>query len=282
MIESGMKKIIRIVVFLVALAAGFYVVRAGDLYFRQERYVFKPEKTVKQTPGDRGLKYEELTLRSSDGVNISAWYIPAENSKGTILFCHGNARNMALDLDGYLMFHGFGYSILTLDYRGYGKSEGRPSEEGVYLDAQSAWDWLVQSKHEMAARIVICGRSLGSAIAANLAAKNPPAALILEAAFTSLPEVGQERYPYFPVKLLSRYRFDTLSQLPRVHCPVLIVHSHDDELISIRHGRRLYEAVEGRKEFVEIGGPHKGNYKPTLGHYQEGVKHFLESLTGSF
>ena len=273
-----MRKILRLIPFLFLFFAGYYVYRAADLYFHQEKYIFHPEKAWKATPASEGLAYEDLTLRSSDGVRLSAWYIPSEVSKGSIIFLHGNSRNMSSDLDGVKMYHAMGYHVLIVDYRGYGKSEGSIDEQGTYRDAQAAWDWLVRSKRESPDRIVICGHSLGAAIAAELASKHPPKALILEAAFTSISDAGQSRYPYFPVKLLSRYHYDTLGMLSSIRCPVLIVHSRDDEIIPFSHAQRLYAAVTGKKDFIELNGPHKGDYQPTLEKYHRGVKQFLDSL----
>ena len=274
------KKIVRFFSFIFFSFGAFYVYKAADLYFYQDKYVYHPEIKWKATPDLEGLVYEDLKLRSSDGIELSAWYVPSKISKGTVLFFHGNARNISSEIEALQMFNRFGYNVLALDYRGFGKSAGHPDEEGTYRDAQAAWDWLVSSKKESLERIVICGRSLGSGIAADLASKNKPKALILEAAFTSLPEAGQGRYPYFPVKLLSKYHYDTLSKLKKIHCPILIVHSRDDELIPFRHAERLYEAVTGKKEIVEIGGPHKGGYKPTLEKYHQGVKKFLDTYAG--
>ena len=273
-----MKRFLRAFAWLLLAADGYYAYRVADLYFRQDSYVYHPKKEWVETPTAKGLEFQELTFGSSDDASISAWYIPAKTAKGTILFCHGNARNMSSDMDAIEMFHQDGFNVLAFDYRGYGKSTGHPTEQGTYEDAQKAWDWLTRSKKEQPSRIIICGRSLGAAIAAHLAAGNPPKALILEAAFTSLPEAGQDNYPYFPVKLLSKYRYNTLEALKQVRCPVLVVHSRDDKVVPFSHGKKLYEAARGPKTFVEIGGPHKGGYKPTLGIYHEGVKRFLESL----
>jgi len=257
--------------------AGLYVYLAGDIYFNQVKHVYHPKKEWAATPESEGMAFEELTLTSSDGVRLSAWYIPSQSSKGTVLICHGNARNMSGDLDVIKMFHTLSYHVFIVDYRGYGKSEGHPDEEGTYRDAQAAWDWLIKTKDESPERLVICGRSLGGAIATELASKNPAKALILEASFTSLAAAGQEIYPYFPVKFLSRFQYDTLDKLKHIDCPVLVVHSRDDKLIPFRHAQRLYEAVKGKKTLLVIGGPHKGGYKPTLEKYQQGVQDFLRS-----
>ncbi len=273
-----MKKVLRFAALLFFFLAGYYVYRVADLYFYQAKYIYHPEKIWKATPASEGLPFEDLTFRSSDGLRLSAWYIPSDVSKGSVIVLHGNARNMSSDLDAVKMFHGLGYHVLIVDYRGYGKSKGSPDEQGTYRDAEAAWDWLLLSKKESPDRIVLCGRSLGAAIAAELASHNTPRALILEAAFTSLPDAAQGLYPYFPVKLLSRYHYDTLEKLNRIRCPILVVHSRDDELIPFRHAQRLYAAVSGKKGFIELGGLHKGGYKPTLGKYQQGVKQFLEAL----
>ena len=272
------RKWVKLTILVLCVALGYYAYRAGELYFNQEKYLYHPDKVWTATPASEGLAFEEVTLESSDGQKLSAWYLPSADPKGTILFLHGNKQNISLDLDALKMFQGLGFNVFTLDYRGYGKSEGSPSEEGMYQDAQAAWDWLVRVKQESQERIVISGRSLGAAVAADLASKNKSRALILEAAFTSLPEAAQDLYPYFPAKVFSKYHYDTFSKLPRIHCPVLIVHSRQDELIPFRHAERLYAALPGKRDFIELGGPHKGGYKPTLGQYHDGVKRFLDSL----
>ncbi len=264
--------------FAVLLLAGFaclYVYFLADLYFNQAHHVYHPEKEWETTPAEAGLSYEDITLTSADGVKLSAWYVPVADAKGTVLIFHGNARNMASDMDVIEMFPSYGWNVLIIDYRGFGKSEGAPTEAGTYLDAQAAWDWLVTVKHEAPNRILIVGRSLGSAIAAELASQQNPGGLILEAAFTSLAAVGQEHYPIFPVKLLSRFHYDTLAYLKKVTCPVLIIHSRDDKVVKFHHAQELYAAVSGEKNLIEIGGPHQGGYKPTRGIYLRGVKDFL-------
>lgn len=268
-------RIRRLAALTAAAAAAGYLLLAGELYFNQASHVYHPEREWLATPRDEGMDFEHVTLTASDGVRLSAWYIPAAADKGTVLVCHGNARNISGDLDILKMFHTLGYHSLIVDYRGFGKSEGRPDEPGTYRDAEAAWDWLTREKGEDPARIAVVGRSLGGAVAAHLAATRPARALILEAAFTSLGDIGQELYPLFPVKLLSRYRYETIEKLRRVRCPVLIIHSRDDELIPYRHAERLLAAVSAPKRLVSIGGPHKGGYAPTLGIYYDGVREFL-------
>ena len=137
-----MKKILRFLILFFLVFAGYYLYRVADFYFYQDKHVYHPEKEWEATPTSEGLAFEDLTLRSSEGIQLSAWYVPVEASKGTVIFCHGNSRNMSSDLDALKMFHVFGYNVLAIDYRGYGKSEGSPDEEGTYRDVQAAWDWL--------------------------------------------------------------------------------------------------------------------------------------------
>lgn len=272
------KLILNFAKFLVLGLAALYLYSLGDLYFNQASHIYHPEKVWETTPAAEDLPFEDVTITSADKVKLSAWYVPAHEAKGTVLILHGNARNMASDMDVIEMFPAFGWNVLILDYRGFGKSEGTPSEKGTYLDAQAAWDWLVTTKHEAPNRIVIVGRSLGSAIAAELASQQKPGGLILEGAFTSLAAVGQEHYPIFPVKLLSRFHYDTLAFLKKVTCPVLIIHSRDDDVVKFHHAQELYAGVSGEKKLVEIGGPHRGGYKPTRGIYLRGVQDFLSTV----
>lgn len=147
-------------------------------------------------------------------------------------FLHGNAGNISHRLDSLRIFHGLGLDVLILDYRGYGRSEGRPSEEGTYRDARAASRYLVEARGVAPERIVVFGRSIGAAIAAALAVEQRPAALILESGFTSVPDLAADLYPWLPARRLARLHYDTRARLPHVTVPVLIVHSRDDEIIS--------------------------------------------------
>ena len=279
--EASMFKWARVFKLLIPGLILLYTGLLAELYFNQTNHVFHPEKEWETTPAASGLPFEDLTLTAADGVKLSAWYVPVKDAKGTALILHGNARNMGSDMDVIEMFPAMGWNVLILDYRGFGKSQGVPTEEGTYLDAQAAWDWLVKVRGESPERIVIVGRSLGAAIAAHLASRNPAGGLMLEAAFTTLTEVGQERYPLFPVKLLSKFRYETRSYLKETVCPVLIIHSRDDEIIPFHHAEALYAAAPGKKTLVEIGGPHRGGYQPTRGIYLRGVEEFLSGTMKS-
>jgi len=246
------------------------------VYFRQERMLYFPEKEIWQTPDTISLKYDEIYFKTKDGLNISGWYIPAENEKGVLLFCHGNAGNISHRVDSIKIFNSLNLSVLIFDYRGYGKSEGKPSEYGTYLDAEAAWDYLVNVKRKSPESIILFGRSLGGAVAAELAMRKKSAALIIESCFTSVPDLGKTFYPWLPIKLLSKFKYSTIDKIGSINCPKLIVHSPEDEIISFRHGEMLYEKAFQPKDFLKIKGGHNEGYLLSGKTYSDGIKMFLE------
>lgn len=268
----------RLVLGIVLLAGVLYVLAAIALYAFQSRLIYVPEAGIKTTPAAVGMRYEEVALVTSDGVRLAGWYLPLADARGTVLFCHGNAGNISHLLAVAEDAHRLGLGILLFDYRGYGQSEGAPSEEGTYRDAEAAWNYLVQDAGLPPERIVVIGRSLGGPIAAWLARDKTPAALFLEATFTSLPELGQALYPLFPIGLLARYKYPTLEYLKQVQCPVLISHSRDDWLIAFAHGQRLYEAAGHPKAFTELRGGHNAAFSEDAAAYEAGVEAFLAEV----
>jgi pimeloyl-ACP methyl ester carboxylesterase len=192
-----------------------YSILAWSVYFMQSSFIYRPVRNVPYTPSDMDLIYEKVALKTADGLKIAAWFIPCEKAKMTVLFCHGNGGNMTHRLDTINILNELGLNCLIFDYRGYGDSQGKTTENGTYLDAQAAWKWLTHKKGIKAEQIIIFGRSLGGSIAANLAAKTIPAGLILESAFTSFPEIGAKYYPYLPVKLFAAFSYNTVESLKK-------------------------------------------------------------------
>ena len=262
-------KIILYFILIIALISVF-------LYFFQSRLVFYPLPDIESTPADNGLKFEDIYILTQDGIRINAWYIPADGEK-TILFCHGNAGNISHRLHSIMQFHDLRCNVLIFDYRGYGRSEGKISEEGTYLDGIAAYDYLLSSGISEN-NIIVFGRSLGGAVAAKIASQRSPAALILESTFTSIPDIGAKIYPFLPVRLLCRIKYNTLSIIDKVKCPVLVVHSPDDEIIPFEMGRKIFEAVKGPKEFLTIRGSHNEGYFISSPDYENGLRNFIESL----
>jgi len=212
------------------------------------------------TPQSYGLRYESVPIRTADGETLDAWWVPAENARGTVLFFHGNAGNISHRIDYLQMFHRLRYSTLIVDYRGFGKSSGTPSEAGTYRDAEAAWEHLRHARLAQPRDIVIAGESLGAAVATWLAAEVSPRAVLLFSTFTSVTDLGAQVYWFLPVRLLSRMGYDNLANLKRIRAPVFIAHSRDDDIVPFAHGRRLYEAAAEPKAFLELRGGHNDGF----------------------
>ena len=245
------------------------------LYLFQRRFVYFPSRGVWQTPGDGGMAYEDLWLTTEDGIRIHAWLVPAEPAKGVILFCHGNAGNISHRVDTLRMFHALGYTSLIFDYRGFGDSDGTPGEQGTYRDVAAAWEYLVEDRGVSPRQIVIFGRSLGGSVAAWLSQDHTPAALVLESCFSSFVDMGKSAYWFVPVRLLARFKYDTTAYASKAGCPILVVHSPQDDIVPYRLGRRLYDALPDPKEFMEIRGDHNEGFMMTGEAYARGIDAFL-------
>lgn len=264
-------------VFAAALA---YLVSGAILHLRQERIIFHPSKEMLCDPAVAGLPFERCLFESSDGVKLEGWLIPAgDKPLCTVLFCIGNAGNIANYLETACVFHSLGCELFLFNYRGYGGSAGGfPSEEGVYLDAEAAWDFLVKARGVPEGRIAIVGRSLGGAVACELAMRRDVRALVMESAFKSIPAIASELYPLYPASLLAKFKFDNLSKAARLKCPCLVVHSFEDELVPYRHGKALFKACSGMpKAFVALTGSHNACYFVSQASYTAALKGFLKA-----
>jgi len=262
---------VRIVVIIVVA----YVAFTGFLFVSQSRYIYYPECLLSASPSSIGLHFENVSFETTDRVKLSGWFIPSEGTRGVILFCHGNAGNISHRLESIQIFHRLGLDVLIFDYQGYGQSEGTPTEHGTYRDAEAAWRYLIEERRVDPNEIVVFGRSLGGAVASWLAQSQTPGALILESAFTSLPDIAATVYPYIPVRLLLRFKYNTAECLARINCPVLIVHSRHDEIMPFSHGRRLFEMAKEPKKFLEITGTHNEGFITSGRPYEKGLNTFI-------
>lgn len=238
--------------------------------WRETSFIYYPERELDgQYPGA-----EDVWLTASDGTKLHSWFIPArKHSELTVLFCHGNAGNISHRFEKIDILRESGANVLIFDYRGFGRSAGTPNEVGTYRDAQAAYDYLTSR----AAKIVLYGESLGAAVAVDLATKNRTAGVIIEGAFTSTADVGRKLFPYLPVGLLVRNRYDTLSKIGRVNAPLLMFHSRDDEFFSMRHANRLLAAAREPKRLVELRGDHNDAFAVSLDTYRSALAEFLGS-----
>ncbi|MBW2277296.1 MAG: alpha/beta hydrolase [Deltaproteobacteria bacterium] len=242
----------------------------------QSSLIYFPSRDLDGTPADVGLEYESVFFSAKDGTELHGWFVPAEDERGVALLCHGNGGNISHRLDLIALLGELGLAVFAFDYRGYGRSEGSPDEEGTYLDVAAAWDEVVEKKGTPQERVLVYGRSLGGAICSHVAADNQPAGLILDSAFTSISEAGQEIYPFLPVKLLSRYDYPTVEHVERARCPVLVIHSKGDELIPYHHGQELFEAAAEPKRFVEVAGGHNENFAVSYDEYRNALQGFVD------
>jgi len=184
-------------------------------------------------------------------------------------------------LDSINIFYNLGLNCFIFDYRGYGSSEGKPGEEGTYLDAMAAYKWLTEEKNVSPDDIIIFGRSLGGSIAAQLAAKVQAGALIIESAFTSYVDIGRKFYLYMPVRWFASFSYRTIDYVKDVRCPVMIIHSRNDEVVPFEFGLELYEAANEPKEFVEIFGSHNDGFLVSSEIYRKAWTKWLEFLRES-
>ena len=222
----------------------------------QSDLIYHPETVLTATPAAIKLDYRDVRFTASDGVKLHAWWVPAKNERGVALFCHGNAGNISHRLKTIEILNRLGLSTFIFDYRGFGLSEGHPSEKGTYADALGAWEYLVGTQNINPGKIIIHGRSLGGAVAAHLATERNPALLIIESSFTSARDVARHHVPFPPAAWIITYRYDTVGRIKKLRCPVLIIHSPDDEVIPFSHGVELFKNAPEPREFLKIAGTH--------------------------
>jgi hypothetical protein len=247
------------------------------VYLMQGRMLYLPNvagRALVMTPGDIGMDYEDVAINTVDGVILHGWFIAGRSSQ-VLLFFHGNAGNISHRLDSIRQFQELGLSVLIIDYRGYGQSGGSTTEQGIYRDADAAWRYLTEHRGIPASDIVIFGRSLGGSAASWLATQYQPMALIVESSFTSVPDVAQELYPWLPVRWISRFRHATLDYVRDVHCPILVVHSRDDDIIPFHHGEAIFAAASEPKSLLVLRGSHNDAFLLDERTYIDGLRTFL-------
>jgi len=248
-------------------------------WFEQSQ-VYQPSRELEASPTDLGRPFEEVRFLTSDGVALHGWFFPAATNSPrarlAFLICHGNGGNIShrLGLCGALLETGA--SVFLFDYRGYGRSEGRPGEEGTYRDAQAAHAWLRQ-KGLRGEHLIAYGESLGGGVVSELALRETLGGVVLQSTFTSLPEIGAELFPWLPVRLISTIKYDTRAKLPRIRVPVLVMHSRTDDLARFHHGERNFAAANRPKFFCALSGTHnEAVWTQTA--YREALEKFLIQL----
>lgn len=264
---------------VLAVALFGYVAICLYLYVFQSRFVYFPSDELVITPSDLGMDYRDVWIESANGAMMHAWIVPAVDSRGVVLYCHGNGGNVSYTTDLIGVFHQLGFSTLVFDYQGYGRSEGSPSEGNTRADAAAAWRYLVEDEGIPPHRIIAFGRSLGGAVASRLAVDHTPAVLVLDSAFTSLPDMARHLYPIMPVRWLARFEYATVDYVRQVNCPVIVIHSEDDRLVPISHGREIFRAAGEPKRFITTRGGHNAVVEATGSLYARELEKALQELS---
>ena len=269
----------KIILYLAAAYLAFLVI----LTVFQRKLIYFPYKLAKEFEFPPYVsQLEEVFITCDDGITINGLFVPGKEEKPTILIFHGNAGNIThrdLILQG---FNELGCPVLLIDYHGYGKSEGNPSEDNLYLDGKASLAWLAKEKNRNPEEIVLFGKSLGSGVAVELATRYLFKGLILESPFTSIASIAGSHFPYmlFPVRLLAVDKFDNAAKISKINVPLLIIHGTEDTIVDTREGKRLFQLANIPKElFLIEGADHNNiqyynpqNYWTTVGGWLEGLQ----------
>lgn len=223
----------------------------------EEKFIFYPSPKIEQTPADVGLPFDDIFFTSDDGVRLNGWFVPHPGAGLTLLWFHGNAGNISHRVENIRLLHDkVEINIFIFDYRGYGRSAGKVSEDGTYRDGEAALEYLRSRGDVDPEKIVFFGRSLGAAVAAEVAARQRCLALVLESPFASVREMARVAFPFLPIGPFLRTRYDTVEKIKKVRVPLLVLHGDQDEIVPFAQGRKVFEAAPEPKEFYTIRGAH--------------------------
>jgi uncharacterized protein len=252
----------------------------GVMYLVQPGMIFYPFDVLEATPKDWGLDFEDVHIITEDKVKLHGWLVPHHGSRQVLLFFHGNAGNISHRRESIALFHRLGLNVFIIDYRGYGRSDGTPSEAGLYRDARAAWTHLTENRGFAPSSIVAFGRSLGGVVAAKLASEVQPGALILESSFSSAKDAAREIFPLLSWIVALRFELDAAAYVRKAQCPVMVLHSPEDEIIPYDLGRKLFEAAPEPKRFVELRGGHNEGFMLSRPGYEQTISEFIRTLPG--
>lgn len=264
-------------------AAVLFVVAIAALLMLERRFIYFPMRELEVTPESLGVPFEDLWLVAEDGVRLHAWFLPVEAPRCTVLLSHGNAGNISHRLDrARLLQAALRADVLLYDYRGYGRSDGAPDEEGTYRDARAAYRYLVDTRHVPPSRMILFGESLGCAVAVDLALTHPSRAVVLESPFASIRDMAGATLPWLPVGRFLRTKYDNLAKIGRLGAPLLVMHGDRDSVVPFEQGQRLFTAAPEPKRFYRIAGAdHNDTYLTGGSAYWAALSAFVEEAVAS-
>ena len=261
----------KILFILIIVIAGFVAL----IRFVEYTSVFYPARPLAGDPADIGLPFEDVYLTTADHVRIHGWLVRSPDAKATLIYLHGNAGNIGDRVEKVGLFHQIDLNVLIIDYRGYGKSQGRPTEQGIYADALSAYDYLKGRPDLKDQKVIVYGSSIGGAVAVDLASKKDIDGLIIDSSFTSAADMAKTIYPFLPAFLL-KTKLDSINKIGKISVPKLFLHSPEDEVVPYALGRKLYDAAPEPKRFFEIIGGHNEGHLHDEDKIQNGIAKFLK------
>ena len=241
------------------------------------RGIYFPIKEVEFTPQMVNLAFEDVYFNTADGLRLNGWFLGQGASGYTVLFLHGNAGNIGHRLDKIVLLRNMPLKVFIIDYRGYGRSQGKISEKGAYRDAQAAYMYLVQKRKISPERIILYGESLGTAVAINLAAEKRTGALIIEGGFSRGRDMAKQLYPFLPAFLFAN-TYDSLSKIEKINAPKLFLHSESDEVVPFKLARRLYDRAREPKQMIKLKGGHNSLFIDDQERYTAAIKGFIQDL----
>lgn len=281
MSNSNLNRKAKLVIFgLICIAAVTSIAIIIGIPFLENHFIYYPSREFTGLPSDFGIEFEDVYFRAEDGVKLHGWYVPSKGAKSVILFFHGNAGNISDRLDNIIQLRNqAGVDVFIIDYHGYGKSEGSPNEKNLYMDGRAAMKELRRRLGKSDKKVIVFGRSLGGAVAVDVASGAECDALILESTFTSMPEIAGELFPIPHLKKLICTKFDSISKIGSIKAPKMIIHGENDTMISISHGQRLFKEATEPKEFYPIpGADHNNTYITAGNEYFRRVAEFIRRV----
>lgn len=261
---------------LFAMVAVFFFVAACSM---EDHLIFYPSSTITITPRDVGIDFDDVNFSTRDGVLLNGWYVPYREARSTLVWFHGNAGNIANRVENIKLLHDkVKVNIFIFDYRGYGRSQGRASEQGTYLDGEAALEFVKTHFGAEPKSTVLFGRSLGAAVAAEMAIRFQNQGLILESPFVSIREMARVIFPLLPIGSLLTTRYDTAEKIRKVKTPLLVLHGDSDEIVPFAQGKTVFAAAPEPKTFFTISGAgHNDTYLVGGDRYFEQLKNFIDA-----